>query len=162
MDHWTGVLLSKGTQSYPGFRVLFNSTRRDWNLQDSPQNIYNMDEKGIQMGVGKRSLVLVDRDQKLVQQLEDGDRELVTVIEAVSADGFALLPSVIFKGKRRDLAWGRVNPCNARHAIRFSSGTPCLTSNKYFRLPKWLDGYGAGPIMADERLRARECCKEFG
>ncbi|KZP02323.1 hypothetical protein FIBSPDRAFT_678808, partial [Athelia psychrophila] len=28
--------------------------------------IYNMDEKGIQQGVGKRVLALVDRDQKVV------------------------------------------------------------------------------------------------
>jgi helix-turn-helix, Psq domain/Tc5 transposase DNA-binding domain len=71
-----------------------------------PENIYNMDEKGIQMGIGKRTLVLVDRDQKTVNQVEDGNRELVTVIECVSADGSALHPSVIYKGKRRDLEWG--------------------------------------------------------
>ncbi|KAF8062501.1 hypothetical protein FPV67DRAFT_1368164, partial [Lyophyllum atratum] len=31
-----------------------------------PANIYNMDEKGIQLGVGKRVAALVDRDQKTV------------------------------------------------------------------------------------------------
>ncbi|KAH7921046.1 CENP-B protein, partial [Leucogyrophana mollusca] len=72
-----------------------------------------MDEKGIQLGIGKRTLVLVDRDQKTVQHLENGDRELVTIIECVSADGDALRPSIIFKGKRRNLAWARSNPCNA-------------------------------------------------
>ena len=79
-----------------------------------------MDEKGIQMGVGKRTLVLVDRDQKTVQQLENGNRELVTVIETVCADGTALRPSVIYKGQRRDFSWGRDNPCNARCACPFS------------------------------------------
>jgi hypothetical protein len=79
-----------------------------------PSNMYNMDEKGIQLGVGKRTLVLVDRDQKTVQQVEDGSRELVTVIETVCADGTALRPCVIFKAKRRDLEWGRNNPCDAR------------------------------------------------
>jgi hypothetical protein len=69
------------------------------------------------MGVGKRTLVLVDRDQKIVQQLENGNRELVTVIETVCADGTSLWPSVIYKGQQRDLAWGRDNPCNARFAI---------------------------------------------
>lgn len=58
-----------------------------------------MDEKGVQLGVGKRTQALVDQDQKSVHQLENGDRELVTVIEAVSADGEALPPSVIFKAK---------------------------------------------------------------
>ncbi|KAK0439268.1 uncharacterized protein EV420DRAFT_1241725, partial [Desarmillaria tabescens] len=32
---------------------------------DIPQeNVYNMDEKGIQMGIGKRTMVLVDCDQR--------------------------------------------------------------------------------------------------
>jgi len=79
-----------------------------------PENIYNMDEKGIQMGMGKRTLVLVDCDQKNVQQLEDGNHELVTVIESVCADGSMLHPSIIYKGKTRDLEWGPNNPCQAR------------------------------------------------
>ncbi|KAJ7431088.1 hypothetical protein B0H11DRAFT_1762694, partial [Mycena galericulata] len=33
-----------------------------------PENIYNMDEKGIQLGVGARTMVLVDRDQRTVYQ----------------------------------------------------------------------------------------------
>jgi len=78
------------------------------------ENIYNMDEKGIQLGVGGRVLALVDRDQKNVQQIEDGNRELVTVIECVCADGTAIRPSVVFKGVRRNLEWGRDNPCDAR------------------------------------------------
>jgi len=82
------------------------------------RDIYNMDEKGIQLGVGKHTLVLVDRDQKTVHQVEDGNRELVTVIECICADGSFLPPSVIYKGKRRDLEWGRNNPCNARYVTR--------------------------------------------
>jgi hypothetical protein len=79
-----------------------------------PENIYNMDEKGIQLGLGKRVLAFFDHDQKDVYNVEDGDRELVTVIETVCADGAALRPSVVFKAQRRDLKWGRINPCNAR------------------------------------------------
>jgi hypothetical protein len=78
------------------------------------ENIYNMDEKGIQLGIGKKVLAMVDRDQKTVQHVEDGNRELVTVIECVCADGTAIPPSVVFQGARRNLEWGRDNPCNAR------------------------------------------------
>ena len=78
------------------------------------ENIYNMDEKGLQLGVGKRIAAIIDRDQKNVYNLEDGNRELVTVIETVCADGTVLNPSVIFKGARTNLAWGKVNPCYAR------------------------------------------------
>lgn len=79
------------------------------------KNIYNMDEKGIQMGIGGRVAAIVDCDQKDVYQVENGNRQLVTIIETVSADGHALHPSVIYQGKRRDLEWARHNPCNARY-----------------------------------------------
>ncbi|CAK5281220.1 unnamed protein product [Mycena citricolor] len=76
-------------------------------------NIYNMDEKGIQLGDSGRTKVLADRDQKQVRKISDGDQELVTVLESVCADGTALAPTVIFKGVRRDLRWGENNPSNA-------------------------------------------------
>lgn len=73
-----------------------------------------MDEKGIQLGMGKRVRAFVDRDQTSVTQVEDGDRELVTMIECVCADGTAIRPGAVFKGARRNLEWGRENPCDAR------------------------------------------------
>lgn len=82
--------------------------------QIKPENLYNMDEKGVQLGVGKRTKVLVDREQKDIGKLEDGNRELITIIECLCADGSALPPSVVYQGIRRDLEWGRVNPCDAR------------------------------------------------
>ena len=78
------------------------------------KNLYNMDEKGCQQGVGGKVHVLVDRDQKYVQQIEDRNRELITAIECICADGSAIQPSVVFKGNRRNLEWGNDNPCNVR------------------------------------------------
>ena len=52
-----------------------------------------MDKKGDQLGIGGHVHALVDQDQKLVNQVEDGDCELVTIIECVCADGTAVLPS---------------------------------------------------------------------
>ena len=82
--------------------------------QVHPANIYNMDEKGIQLGIGNRTKVLVDRDQKQIYQIESGDRELITITECICADGTTLYPSVVFQGLRRDLRWGLNNPCDAR------------------------------------------------
>ena len=79
-----------------------------------PENIYNMDEKGIQLGIGAKITAMIDQDQKVVYSIEDGNRELVTVIECICADGSVLHPSVIFQGVRRNSEWGRNNPCNAR------------------------------------------------
>jgi hypothetical protein len=77
------------------------------------ENIYNMDEKGILLGVGKKVKVLVDRNQQTIKRIEDGSRELVTVLETICADGTALPPSFVFKGVKRDLEWGRNNPLDA-------------------------------------------------
>ena len=63
-------------------------------------NIYNMDEKGIQIGVGGRVRAIVDCNQKTVHQVEDGNWELVTFIECAAVDGSMLLPTVVFKGLR--------------------------------------------------------------
>ena len=77
-------------------------------------NIYNMDEKGIQLGVGGRVRAIVDHNQKTVHQVEDSNRELVTFIECAAADGSMLPPTVVFKGLHQNLEWGWQNPCNAR------------------------------------------------
>lgn len=59
---------------------------------------------------------IVDRNQKNVQQVENGNREMVTIIETVCADGTSIAPLVIFQAKRRVLEWGKNNPGNARLA----------------------------------------------
>jgi hypothetical protein len=78
------------------------------------KNIYNMDENGIQLGIGQKVKTFVDCDQKDVYSVEDGNRELVPMIETISADGWSMHPSTIYQGMRWDLEWGRNNPCNAR------------------------------------------------
>lgn len=83
-----------------------------------PENLYNMDEKGVQMGLGARARVLVDRNQKTVYMKTDGNRELVTLVECVCADGTALDPLAIFKGKRTNPQWAQGNCINARYAIK--------------------------------------------
>jgi hypothetical protein len=79
-----------------------------------PPAILTRCTQGIQLDIADKTRVLVDRDQKVVRKIESGNRELVTIIEAISADGSALHPSVVFQGQRRDLRWGEDNPCNAR------------------------------------------------
>ena len=75
--------------------------------------IYNMNKKGKQLGVGGRVRAIVDRDQKTVHQVEDGNREMVTFIDCAAADGSMLSPTVVFKGVRRNLEWGRQNPVSS-------------------------------------------------
>ena len=42
-------------------------------LSYQPRDIYNMDEKGIKLGIGNKTKVLVDQDQRQVHQIESGD-----------------------------------------------------------------------------------------
>ena len=73
------------------------------------------DEKGIQLGVGKQVVSIINCDQKEVYNIEDGNSKLVTVIETVCVDGSALPPSVIFKGAQINSEWGHTNPAGARY-----------------------------------------------
>jgi len=95
------------------FYDIYEEVVKEFNILK--ENIYNMDEKRIQLGVGKQVASIIDCDQKEVYNIEDGNRELVTVIETVCADGSALAPLVIFKGARINSEWGCTNPSNARY-----------------------------------------------
>jgi hypothetical protein len=91
---------------------ILEDTIKSYNIP--AENIYNMDEKGIQLGIGQRVKAFIDCDQTDVYSVEDGNCELVTMVETISADGWSMHPSTIYQGMRWDLEWGRNNPCNAR------------------------------------------------
>jgi hypothetical protein len=97
------------------FFNMLNELIKEYNIV--PENLYNMDKKGVQLGIGAKVAVMVDSDQKTAYSIEDGNRELVTVIEAICADGSTVHPAIIFQAKRRNAEWGRNNPSNARYAI---------------------------------------------
>jgi hypothetical protein len=103
-----------------------------------PENIYNMDEKGIQLGIGQKVKAFVDWDQKDVYSVEDGNRDLITMIEAISADGWSMHPSAIYQGLHQNLEWGWNNPCNARWVS--SSAFSTLLINLLVFLIHWKAG----------------------
>ncbi|TEB28307.1 hypothetical protein FA13DRAFT_1618244, partial [Coprinellus micaceus] len=51
------------------------------------ENIYNMDEKGVQLGVGGSITAIIDRDLKMAYNIEEGSREHVTILEVACMDG---------------------------------------------------------------------------
>lgn len=82
-----------------------------------------MDEKGVQMGIGKKVRALVDRTQKSVYSKDDGNKELTTLIECVCTDGTFIAPLAIFKGKQINAAWGKNNHIKAGYVnLRFTLG----------------------------------------
>ena len=68
-------------------------------------NIYNLDEKGLMMGVANRSKVIVRRGSKLQALCQDTNRELITIVECICADGTTVSPMIIFKGAAHYYGW---------------------------------------------------------
>ena len=100
-----------------GFYDILGAVVEEFGIK--PENTWNMDEKGVQLGIGVKVAAIIDQDQSTVYSIKDGNHELVTIIEAVCTDRKALVPLVIFQGVRRNLEWGRPekNPSQARYAI---------------------------------------------
>jgi hypothetical protein len=71
-----------------------------------PEDIYNFDETGFQMGQISASMVVtaVDR-QGRPKQAKPTNTEWVTLIQGAYADGSATPPFLIFKGKELNRAW---------------------------------------------------------
>lgn len=111
-----------------------------------------MDKKGIQLGIVGRTAALVDRDQRQVKKIESGNRELVTIIECVCADGIALRPSIVFQGARRDLRWSKDNPCDARSGLSFTKFVFAEHFEQRFYISKRLDRSRTWCTVVAERL----------
>ena len=64
-----------------------------------------MDECGVMEGQGHNDLVLGNAEKSVVLQKNPGSRIWTTIVECISADGRALTPLVIFKGKTVQQQW---------------------------------------------------------
>lgn len=65
------------------------------------ENVYNMDEKGIQLGGGRKNggiKYFYSREQREKVKLSSDDLKLVTIIECVCADGTSIKPGFVFQG----------------------------------------------------------------
>jgi hypothetical protein len=73
-----------------------------------PDCDWNMDEKGIQNGGGRKNnqqKVMLSRHSRKRYKTTNSDLELTTVIECVSAAGVAMPPGFVFQGKRLRKEW---------------------------------------------------------
>ena len=73
----------------------------------APSDMWNMDEKGFILGSGARTKVLVRAPHREAdrQRREAGNRDFVTVVDTVNAEGTWLDPLVIFKAKHLQEDW---------------------------------------------------------
>ena len=70
-----------------------------------PENTYNMDEKGFMAGVVGRQKRVFSKAayerKKSLQASHDGNREWITLIACICADGTALSPGLILQPNPR-------------------------------------------------------------
>ena len=81
-------------------------------------NVWNMDEKGLQAGGGRKNngrKYFYSRDQRSQVRIKDDELELVTVIECVSANGRVMPPGFVFAGKRMCPNWFRAGNGNENY-----------------------------------------------
>ncbi|KDQ60033.1 hypothetical protein JAAARDRAFT_113007, partial [Jaapia argillacea MUCL 33604] len=80
----------------------------------APECCWGVDESGFQSGLGDTQEKAIGRKGKKIQyQQQDGDRENITIIVTIGADGLSTPPAVIFKGKGYQTKWKQDNPSNA-------------------------------------------------
>ncbi|KAJ5272948.1 transcriptional regulator family: Centromere protein B DNA-binding region [Penicillium angulare] len=70
-----------------------------------PQNIYNFDETGFQIGQGRTRRVFTSKPGKATDLSSTEHGERVTVAECIAADGWRMQPLIIFKGVHHMESW---------------------------------------------------------
>ena len=84
------------------------------------EDVYNFDETGFLMGIIGRTLVVTSSERRSNTKLiQPGNREWVTCIQGVNAQGWATPPFLVFKGKFHLSSWyedGRI-PYDWRIAV---------------------------------------------
>jgi len=80
----------------------------------APECTSAMDEVGFQANGDEGHIKVIGKKGKKVQyQQQAGDRNTITVLVTISADGTALPPAVLFAGKGYMVKWKQNNPANA-------------------------------------------------
>ncbi|KAK1837436.1 transposase, partial [Colletotrichum chrysophilum] len=84
--------------------ALVRNTIAKYGIHDD--DVYNFDETGFLMGMLSHAKVITTSDRRgRPRTKQPGNREWVSVIQGVCADGWALPPYVIVKGKYHLLSW---------------------------------------------------------
>ncbi|KIK80085.1 hypothetical protein PAXRUDRAFT_159612, partial [Paxillus rubicundulus Ve08.2h10] len=75
--------------------------------------IWAVDETGFQPGTGLKQRVIGPAKRKMQYQQRDGNRENITVMVTICADGNTIAPTVIYKGQAFSTNWHQDDSLNA-------------------------------------------------
>lgn len=122
------------------FKLLLDKMK-EYDIQ--PLHIFNMDEKGFQLGRLGGSKRIFDKslwEKKEVRQaLEDGSSEWITVMACICSDGKPLSPTLIFQGANGSVQSSWVEAIQAGEHSVFVTSSPSGWSNNDIGLA-WLKG----------------------
>ena len=104
VSKWTAGLDHERTRADSAFKYTLHFellSRKIEEYRIEPQNMYNMDEKGFLMGVLSKMKRIFSRKRyeegQIKQLIQDGNREWITTLATICADGTALSPSLIYQ-----------------------------------------------------------------
>jgi hypothetical protein len=112
--------------NYERYRLYINLlTKKVKEFDVLPKNTYNIDEKGFIIGVIRKTKRVFNKalykERQYKQPSHDGNREWVTVIGAICADGSHLPPAVIYPAASEKVQANWVHDINPdTHNLRFS------------------------------------------
>ncbi|KAJ8110223.1 hypothetical protein OPT61_g6878 [Boeremia exigua] len=118
--------------SYQLYFELLHSKMKEYNIL--PRDTYNMDEKGFAIGVSGRSKRIFDKalyqTKRFQKSLHDGNREWVSILVSVCADGSVLPPGVIYPAAGRAVQANWVAPIDPKkHDIFFTTSPTGWTND---------------------------------
>lgn len=122
--------------SKASYEAYFNTVSRiieEYSI--TAENIYNMDEKGFLVGNLQKTRRIFTKDLweqgGLLGSIQDGNREWITVIATICADGTALSPGLIYKAVSEGIRSVWVEDCQLEEdACFFTSSPNGWTSNE--------------------------------
>ena len=91
---------------------LLKEVREEYDIPD--ELVYGADETGIQTGIGVTERVIGPAGAKIQHQQRSGNRENITVLPTICADGTSVAPTVIYKEEAFQTKWLQENPLDAR------------------------------------------------
>jgi hypothetical protein len=98
----------------------------------TPQNTWNIDEKGFLLGVTSREKVICMSKRRSPRVILEGGREWITLLETISASGQTLPPFVVYKGEAQYMGWHNyVERDEATFALPPNGWTNNITGLKY-------------------------------
>lgn len=120
------------SEKYRVYFELLHSKMAEYDVL--PENTYNMDEKGFAIGVTGKTKRIFDKalyhQKQFRQSLHDGNREWVTLLATVCADGSVLPPCIIYPAAGRAIQASWVAPINPeKHDIFFTTSPTGWTND---------------------------------